>query len=63
MNNYDLENLPFDPALEAKKSVEKADKKFDPNGPETEEDAIRAEALRRLQVRRMFKARQDQTQA
>lgn len=29
----------------------------DPNRPETEEDAIRAEALRRLRVRRMFMPR------
>lgn len=28
----------------------------DPNRPETEEDGIRAEALRRLRVRRLFKA-------
>jgi hypothetical protein len=26
---------------------------YDPNGPETEEDGIRAEAIRRLKVRRM----------
>ena len=27
---------------------------WDPNAPETEEDGIRAEAVRRLKVRRMF---------
>ena len=31
------------------------------NAPETEQDAIRAEGLRRLRVRQMFKGRQDQT--
>ena len=30
--------------------------------PETEEDGIRAEAIRRLQVRQLSKARQDRTQ-
>ncbi len=29
---------------------------WDPNVPETEEDAIKAEQLRRLRVRRLFKA-------
>jgi hypothetical protein len=29
---------------------------WDPNAPETEEDAIKAEQLRRLRVRRLFKA-------
>ena len=35
--------------------------KYDPNAPETEEDGIRAEALRRLKVHQLFKGRQDQT--
>jgi hypothetical protein len=35
---------------------------WDPNGPETEEDAIRSEALRRLKVRRLFQERPDPTQ-
>jgi hypothetical protein len=30
---------------------------WDPNAPETEEDAIRAESLRRLKIRQMFKGR------
>lgn len=30
---------------------------WDPNDPETEEDGIRAESLRRLKVRQMFKGR------
>jgi len=30
---------------------------WDPNAPETEEDGIRAESLRRLKVRQMFKSR------
>jgi hypothetical protein len=34
----------------------------DPNRPETEEDGIRAEAIRRLKVHHLFKGRQDQTQ-
>jgi hypothetical protein len=34
----------------------------DLNRPETEEDAIRAEALRRLKVRRLFQERPDPTQ-
>ena len=37
---------------EAEKSPQYDDD--DPNRPETEEDAIRAETLRRLRVRRMF---------
>ena len=32
--------------------------KYDPNAPETEEDGIRAEALRRLKVQQLFKGRQ-----
>lgn len=35
----------------------------DPNRPETEEDGIRAEALRRLKVRRQYGQRRGQTQA
>ena len=31
--------------------------KYDPNAPETEEDGIRAEALRRLKVQQLFKGR------
>lgn len=34
------------------------DQPFNPNAPETEQDGIRAEALRRLKVRRLFKAPQ-----
>ncbi len=34
---------------------------YDPNAPETEEDGIQAESLRRLKVRRMLKARPGQT--
>jgi hypothetical protein len=34
---------------------------WDPNGPETEEDAIRSEALRRLKVRRLFQEQPDPT--
>ena len=34
-----------------------------PNQPETEEDGIRAEALRRLKVRQLFKAQPAPTQA
>lgn len=33
----------------------------DPNRPETEQDGIRAEALRRLKVRRMLQAQADPT--
>lgn len=36
---------------------------YDPNKPETEKDGMRAEALRRLRVRRLLKARQAQTPA
>jgi len=32
--------------------------KYDPNAPETEEDAISAGAIRILKVRQMFKGRQ-----
>jgi hypothetical protein len=53
MKQYDLENLPFDPALEAGKAS-KEYRDDDPNRPETEEDGIRAEALRRLRVRQMI---------
>lgn len=35
----------------------------DLNRPETEEDAIRAEAIRRLRVRRLMQGRQDPSQA
>lgn len=35
----------------------------DPNKPETEEDGIRAEVLRRLKVRRMLQAPAGQTPA
>jgi len=48
----DLMNLPVDPALRAAQQSE----------PETEEDGIRAEAIRRLKVRQLFKGRQGQTQ-
>ena len=34
---------------------------FEPPAPETEEDGIKAEALRRSRVRQMFKARPGQT--
>jgi hypothetical protein len=61
MKQYDLENLPFDPALEAGKAS-KEYRDDDPNRPETEEDGIRAEALRRLQVRRMFTGQSGQPQ-
>ena len=47
----DLMNLPVDPALRAAQQSE----------PETEEDGIRAEALRRLKVRQMLQGRQAQT--
>jgi hypothetical protein len=53
----DLQNLPFDPAVEAMKEAQK----YNPNEPETEEDGIKAEALRRLKVRQMFKAQPDRT--
>jgi type I restriction enzyme M protein len=36
--------------------------KYDPNAPETEEDAIRAGAIRILKIRQMFKGRQQITQ-
>jgi hypothetical protein len=49
----DLNNLPKDPAQEANSQS---------NEVETEEDGIRAEALRRLQVRQLSKARREQTQ-
>ena len=68
MKNFDLKNLPFDPAVEAGKAVEKwrlenlatdpavdagkaSETRYetdDPNRPETEEDGIRAGALRIL---------------
>lgn len=35
--------------------------KYDHNQPETEEDGIRAEAVRRLKVRQLFKNRQSLT--
>ena len=35
---------------------------WDPNAPESEEDGLRAEALRRLKVRQLSKGRQGQTQ-
>lgn len=38
-------------------------KTFDPNGPETEEDGIRAEALRRLKVRRLSPEAQGENRA
>ena len=53
----DLQNLSFDPAVEAMKEAQK----YNPNEPETEEDGIKAEALRRLKVRQMFKAQPDRT--
>jgi hypothetical protein len=34
---------------------------YDLNRPETEEDGIRAEAIRRFKVRQLFKGRQVQT--
>jgi hypothetical protein len=49
----DLTNLPFDPAVSAMEQPMEEE--------ETEEDGIRAEAIRRLKVHRMFKGRQDQT--
>jgi hypothetical protein len=49
----DLKNLPFDPAVSAMEQQMEEE--------ETEEDGIRAEAIRRLKVHRMFKGRQDQT--
>ena len=61
--NFLLENLPFDPAQEAgKSSPPKPSMKDNPNQPETEEDGIRAEALRRLQVRRLFLGQRSQSQ-
>ena len=36
---------------------------WDPNGPETEEDAIRAEALRRLKVRQQLQGQRDRIRA
>jgi len=63
-DNFLLENLPLDPAQEAGKgSLLREQKRDDPNRPETERDGIRSEALRRLQVRRMFQGPQGQTQA
>ncbi len=62
MKQYDLENLPFDPALEAGKAS-KEYRDNDPNRPETEEDAIRAEALRRLRVRGLVQGATGQPQA
>ena len=61
MDKLDLENLPFDPAIEAAKEAMAEMKKSsqyeedDPNRPETEEDGIRAETIRRLRVRQLFK--------
>jgi hypothetical protein len=61
--NFLLENLPLDPAQEAGKSFQsKPPMKADPNQPETEEDGIRAEALRRLQVGRLFQGQRGQSQ-
>ena len=61
--NFPLDNLPFDPAQEAGKSSQsKPSMKGNPNQPETEEDGVRAEALRRLQVRRLFQGQRGQTQ-
>lgn len=36
---------------------------YDPNRPETEQDGMRAEALRRLKVRQLLKAQPAQTPA
>jgi hypothetical protein len=47
----DLLNLSVDPAVRASQQSE----------PETEEDGIRAEAIRRLKVHQLFKGRQGQT--
>ena len=61
VDKLDLENLPFDPAIEAAKEAMAEMKKSsqyeedDPNRPETEEDGIRAETIRRLRVRQLFK--------
>jgi len=61
VDKLDLENLPFDPAIEAGKEAMAEMKKSsqyeedDPNRPETEEDGIRAETIRRLRVRQLFK--------
>ena len=61
VDKLDLENLPFDPAIEAGKEAMAEMKKssqyeeYDPNRPETEEDGIRAETIRRLRVRQLFK--------
>jgi hypothetical protein len=61
--NFLLENLPLDPAQEAgKSSLSKPLRRDSPNQPETEEDGIRAEALRRLQVRRLFQGQRGQSQ-
>ena len=57
MKTYDLQNLPFDPAIKAGEESRKIKQ-----DEETEEDGIRAEALRRLQVRQLSKGRQGQTQ-
>ena len=48
----DLQNLKFDPAVEAMKASQDL---------ETEEEGKHHEALRRLQVRQLSKAQQDQT--
>lgn len=59
VDKLDLENLPFDPAIEAGKEAMAEMKKSsryeedDPNRPETEEDGIRAETIRRFLVRRL----------
>ncbi len=60
---FPLDNLPFDPAQEAgKSSTSKPLRRDSPNQPETEEDGIRAEALRRVQVRRLFQGQRGRFQ-
>jgi hypothetical protein len=56
MKQTDLQNLPKDPALEANSRSNNKESEM-----ETEEDAIRGEALRRLQVRRLFQKQPGQT--
>ncbi len=60
MKQYDLQNLPFDPALEAGKAS-KEYRDDDPNRPETEEDAVRAGASRRLGALHQSQAFRDQS--
>jgi hypothetical protein len=58
MKQYNLQNLPFDPAIKAGEAAIKLSKQ---NSEETEKDGVREEAIRRLQVRQLSMARQGQT--